>query len=326
MLLLMKKGWFVMKNLLKKIVSIICVVALLGSFTVFGAEYKDIPNDWSREGLIKAIEAGLLNGDGGFVRPSDPMTRAEMGTIMTRAFGAVKTADISMFKDVKKSDWFYDYMAKAVAMGAFKGDGENLRPNSNISRQEAMVVLSRLFAMESENLSVLDQFKDKNKIQDWAKAGVAAVVESGYVKGSDGMVNPTANITRAEFATIMSRMVDGYFVTSTIYTFAEDKVLDTNIIIRSTNFGLENLVSSAMIIIGDGVDGGDIVFKNVTSTGLVLIRGNNVTVDLSTGTYKNVKLVGDGITVLVGEGNVENLDMGEGNTVEFAVGGEEVAE
>jgi len=180
--------------------------------------------------------------------------------------------------------------------------------------------------MESENLSVLDQFKDKNKIQDWAKAGVAAVVESGYVKGSDGMVNPKANITRAEFATIMSRMVDGYFVTSTIYTFAEDKVLDTNIIIRSTNFGLENLVSSAMIIIGDGVDGGDIVFKNVTSTGLVLIRGNNVTVDLSTGTYKNVKLVGDGITVLVGEGNVENLDMGEGNTVEFAVGGEEVAE
>ena len=326
MLLLMKKGWFVMKNLLKKIVSIICVVALLGSFTVFGAEYKDIPNDWSKEGLVKAIEAGLLNGDGGFVRPTDPMTRAEMGTIMTRAFGAVKTADISMFKDVKKADWFYDYMAKAVAMGAFKGDGENLRPNSNISRQEAMVVLSRLFAMESENLSILDQFKDKNKIQDWAKAGVAAVVESGYVKGSDGMVNPTANITRAEFATIMSRMIGGYFVTSSVFTYPEGTVIKENMVIRSKSMTLKNIVSPGIIIIGDGVDGGEITLENVTSTGMVLIRGNNLTADLTTGTYKNVKVLGTGVTVKIGGDNIESLDIGEGNTIDFDMTGEEVAE
>ncbi len=326
MLLLMKKGWFVMKNLLKKIVSIICVVALLGSFTVFGAEYKDIPNDWSREGLVKAIEAGLLNGDGGYVRPTDPMTRAEMGTIMTRAFGAVKTADISMFKDVNKSDWFYDYMAKAVAMGAFKGDGENLRPDSNISRQEAMVVLSRLFAMESENLSVLDQFSDKDKIQDWAKAGVAAVVESGYVKGSDGKVNPTANITRAEFATIMSRMIGGYFVTSSVFTYPEGTVIEENIVIRSKSMTLKNIVSPGIIIIGDGVDGGEIIFENIASTGMVLIRGNNLTADLTTGTYKNVKVLGTGVTVKIGGDNIENLDIGEGNTIDFDMIGEEVAE
>ncbi|MBO5506092.1 MAG: S-layer homology domain-containing protein [Clostridia bacterium] len=315
-----------MKNLLKKIVSIICVVALLGSFTVFGAEYKDIPDDWSKEGLVKAIEAGLLNGDGGFVRPTDPMTRAEMGTIMTRAFGAVKTADISMFKDVKKDDWFYDYMAKAVAMGAFKGDGENLRPNSNISRQEAMVVLSRLFAMESDNLSILDQFKDKNKIQDWAKAGVAAVVESGYVKGSDGMVNPAANITRAEFATIMSRMVGGYFVTSSVFTYPEGTVIEENIVIRSESMTLKNIVSPGIIIIGDGVDGGEITLENVTSTGMVLIRGNNLTADLTTGTYKNVKVLGTGVTVKIGGDNIESLDIGEGNTIDFDMTGEEVAE
>ena len=326
MSLLMKKGWFVMKNLLKKIVSIICVVALLGSFTVFGAEYKDIPDDWSKEGLVKAIEAGLLNGDGGFVRPTDPMTRAEMGTIMTRAFGAVKTADISMFKDVKKDDWYYDYMAKAVAMGAFKGDGENLRPNSNISRQEAMVVLSRLFAMESDNLSILDQFKDKNKIQDWAKAGVAAVVESGYVKGSDGMVNPAANITRAEFATIMSRMVGGYFVTSSVFTYPEGTVIEENIVIRSESMTLKNIVSPGIIIIGDGVDGGEITLENVTSTGMVLIRGNNLTADLTTGTYKNVKVLGTGVTVKIGGDNIESLDIGEGNTIDFDMTGEEVAE
>ena len=326
MSLLMKKGWFVMKNLLKKIVSIICVVALLGSFTVFGAEYKDIPDDWSKEGLVKAIEAGLLNGDGGFVRPTDPMTRAEMGTIMTRAFGAVKTADISMFKDVKKDDWFYDYMAKAVAMGAFKGDGENLRPNSNISRQEAMVVLSRLFAMESDNLSILDQFKDKNKIQDWAKAGVAAVVECGYVKGSDGMVNPAANITRAEFATIMSRMVGGYFVTSSVFTYPEGTVIEENIVIRSESMTLKNIVSPGIIIIGDGVDGGEITLENVTSTGMVLIRGNNLTADLTTGTYKNVKVLGTGVTVKIGGDNIESLDIGEGNTIDFDMTGEEVAE
>ena len=315
-----------MKNLLKKIVSIICVIALLGSVAVFADDFKDIPDDWSKEGLIKAIEAGLLNGDGGYVRPKDPMTRAEMGTIMTRAFGAVKTADISMFKDVNKSEWFYDYMAKAVAMGAFKGDGENLRPNSNISRQEAMVVLSRLFALESDNLSVLDQFSDKNKIQEWAKAGVAAVVESGYVKGSDGMVNPEANITRAEFATIMSRMIGGYLVTSSVFSYPEGTVIKDNIVIRSKNIGLENIVSPGIIIIGDGVDGGDVVLKNITSTGEIVIRGNNFAADLTTGTYKSVKILGTGVTLKVGEGNIEKLDMGEGNFFELATGGEEVPE
>ena len=326
MLVLMKKGWFDMKNLLKKIVSIICVVALLGSMAVFADEFKDIPEDWSKDGILKAIETGLLNGDDGYVRPKDPMTRAEMGTIMTRAFGATKVADISMFKDVKKDQWFYDYMAKAVAMGAFKGDGENLRPNSNISRQEAMVVLSRLFDMESDNLSVLDQFSDKNKIQDWAKAGVAAVVESGYVKGSDGKVNPEANITRAEFATIMSRMVGGYYVTSNVFTYPEGKVITENIIIHSKTAAFENFVSPGIIIVGDGVDGGEIFFKNVTSTGKILIRGNNCIVDLTTGTYKDVKVLGTNVTVKIGEDNIEKLDMGEGNFFELAVGGEEVAE
>ncbi|MFY9313248.1 MAG: S-layer homology domain-containing protein [Tepidanaerobacteraceae bacterium] len=62
-------------------------------------------------------------------------------TIVNGAFGFAEKANIT-FSDVSANDWFYEEVAKAVKAGHITGyqDG-TVRPNKEISRQEAAVAL-----------------------------------------------------------------------------------------------------------------------------------------------------------------------------------------
>ncbi len=162
--------------------------------------FPDMPNDWSTQALQNAINNGLLNGIDGKIAAGENLTRAQMAAIVTRAFGTNGKADISSFGDVNAGDWFYDAMASSVLMGAFQGDGVNLNPNANITRQEAFTVLARLFTLSGGDQSVLNSYTDGDQVADWAKDSMASMVAAGYVKGSDNMLNPLSSITRAEFA------------------------------------------------------------------------------------------------------------------------------
>ena len=126
--------------IMKKILALVLVFMLSLGTVAFAAEFKDMPDDWSTAALTAAVENGLLGGSGGYIKPSDNMTRAEMATIMARACGATKEAIITGFTDVNPDDWFYASMAKAVAMGAFTGSDNKLNPNNPITRQEFLVL------------------------------------------------------------------------------------------------------------------------------------------------------------------------------------------
>ena len=53
------------------------------------------------------------------IDPNGDMTRAEMAAIINRSFGCYKAADISQYKDVAKSKWYYKDVALAVQMGTY---------------------------------------------------------------------------------------------------------------------------------------------------------------------------------------------------------------
>lgn len=277
---------------MKKIVSLILSLLLLSSMT-FAAEFKDMPNDWSTDALLKAVENGLLTGDNGYIKAADNMTRAEMAAIMTRATGAVEEADISEFKDVKKDDWFYSAMAKAVKMGAFKGSDGKMNPQNPITRQEAFLVLSRVFGLDKnlkDESSALGQFKDAGKIDDWAKDGVNAIVKRGYVKGNDGYINPLNNISRAEFATVMDRLIKYY-----IDTPETEVPTDGNVMIRCEIPEIKGLKTEYMVVLGDALGKSEVSFKECEVSGKVVVRGGSlVSFDTVEG-YKDISFVKEGI-------------------------------
>ncbi len=279
---------------MKKILALILVCVMSMTTAVFAADFADMPEDghWAKAALENAVENGLLAGSNGYVLPNDNMTRAQMATIMVRACGAVKDADISEFTDVKVTDWFYSAMSKAVAMGAFNGSGGKLNPNNNITRQEAFVVLSRVFGLsvnETVDTTVLDQFKDKGKVASWAQKDVAAIISAGYVGGSNGMLNPLANITRAEFAVVMDRLVKYYIDDPNTTTLPTDG----NVMLRVGGLKLDGVTTDKLVVVGDGVDTAEMSISNCVLTGPFVIRGGSIV--SGKGEFKNAKIIRPGI-------------------------------
>lgn len=64
------------------------------------------------------------------------------------------------------------------------------------------------FGLPASDKRALYQFKDWTKVSDWAVPSVAALVEAGFISGSDGYINPKNNITRQEFAQVLYSVID----------------------------------------------------------------------------------------------------------------------
>ena len=197
----------------KKILSVILLLLIMLAYMPFAsvaeaATFSDMPNDWSTQALKSAVEKGLLNGfEDGTIRPTSLLTRAQMAAIVVRAFSYTEEGDISRYTDIKETDWHYSYIAKAFKMGVMHGDEGLMRPEDNITRQEAFAVLAR--ALKLEPASTMNKtFVDSGDIADWAKGEVFAMVNAAYIQGSDGKLTPLANIRRNEFAQMMFNISD----------------------------------------------------------------------------------------------------------------------
>lgn len=281
-----------MKSIFKKIIPAILAVSMFASLTASAQDFPDMPDDWTRASLEKAVENGLLGGfDDGTIKPNNNITRAQMATIIVRSFGATKEADITKFTDMEPSAWFYKDFARAVQMKAFGGDQLNhLNPNNYITFQECFKVVSSVFGLividdpragkvglNNQDLTVLDKFSDGAEVADWAKPYVAAVVSNGYWEGIDGKLTPKAYITRAQFAVLMDNLVKTYITEPGTYSEFEDG----NIMIKTENVTLENVTTDDYIIISDGVQETEegINFKNCTVSGCLTMRGGGKNVN-----------------------------------------------
>ncbi len=254
----------------KQSLALLLAGAMLLPANAFAADlsqFKDFPNDWSSQSLERAIDDGLLNGSNGQINAKGLLTRAQMAAIVARAFGAVKTASLSSYKDVLPSAWYYSDMGKAVQMQAFQGADGLLHPNDPITREEAFTVLARAFALADGSSSALSAFSDSASVSSWAKGSVAALVENGYVDGANGRLNPKNNITRAEFAKVITGMAATYVGSETV----SGKTVDGNVIVRESGASLSNVTINGDLIIADSAD--KVSLENVKVTGRIVIRG-----------------------------------------------------
>ena len=264
-----RKRFFALLLTLCMVVSMLPTAVLAASPEDFG----DFPakGHWAYAALEAAVENGLMNGDdAGALNPGGYLKRAELAAVINRAFGAAEKADISGFSDVPASAWYYGDIAKAVAMGTFTGDsGGTMRPEANITRQEAFAVLARALMLEDGALSSLSAFSDKDSVDAWAKGPLAALAAAGYISGSGGKLNPMAYISRQEFAQLMFNLITSYLSASgTVTTLASG-----NTIVSAAGVTLKDLTVNGDLIISDGVGSGGVTLDGVTVTGRIVIRG-----------------------------------------------------
>ena len=144
----------------KRILAMILAVASCLSLAVSASaastarkatDFRDFDKSaWYAEAVSAAVDNGLLYGKSAtIIDPNGDMTRAEMAAIINRSFGCYKTADISQYKDVSKSKWYYKDVALAVQMGTYNGrSSSSMAPDAPISRQEAMTVVARALELD----------------------------------------------------------------------------------------------------------------------------------------------------------------------------------
>ena len=254
----------------KNTIAMVLAGAMLLPSNAFAADlsqYRDFPNDWSAKSLEQAIDDGLLNGSNGMIDAKGLLTRAQMAAIVSRAFGAAKTASLDDYRDVLPSAWYYSDMGKAVKMGAFQGANGLLNPDAPITREEAFTVLARAFALEGGGSATLKDFVDGGTVSSWASESVAALVAGGYVNGANGMLNLKNNITRAEFAKVITGMAASYVGAESV----SGKTVEGNVIVRESDASLSGMTINGDLIIADSADKASL--DNVKVTGRIVIRG-----------------------------------------------------
>ena len=285
------KGACAKKAMAMALAAAMTVGSLPAVYAADKSQIKDIPDNWAKQAVESAVENDLMTGYEGYVRPADDITRAEVSVIINKILASSNKADISSFSDVNSSDWFYDAMAKIVKTGILSGSGNQLMPNKEITRQEAFSLLARIFGITNGGESALEGFADKDEVASWAKGALAAMVEAGYVSGNDGKLNPNDNITRAEFAQVLSNI-------GCKYVFESGEVsgdFDGNVFIGSNDVTLSGTVKGN-VILGDGVD--KTVLKDVKVTGDVISRGKDVE-------FNNAQV--DGNLVITGSGEIPEI-------------------
>ena len=277
---------------MKKLAIIVLTLSLVLSLSTGAfAAFTDMPAGADGEVLQRAVDNGLLQGfEDGSIQPGTPITRAQMATIFARAMNAQDKEDISAFVDVKEGDWFYEAMQKAVALGAFKGDDKSqLNPNNSITRQEAFIVLYRIFNLPDSREGVLGAYSDGGQVASWAKKEVSAI--AAYCLGEVQYIRPLDAMTRLEFAQLMDKIVTTYIDKEGVYT----SLPEGNVLIRANNVSLNGVVNNGAIYIGDGVET-MVNFENSTIERLV-IRGKNAS--FISGQYGKVFAIGLGTRVLI---------------------------
>ena len=188
-----------------------------------GSKYfKDVTasyDSWATVQIDSLYSRGIVQGSGGYYRPSSKITRGDFMLMLYRAFGLSKYASKAdkTFKDVSQSSYYYDAVCIAKGLGIAKGDEKGrFNPNANLTRQDAMTLVDRTMDVLGKNLkdgtaSDLSKFTDRSAISSYAYTSVATLVKAGAITGytQNGVTKfkPKENLSRAEMAVILYRVM-----------------------------------------------------------------------------------------------------------------------
>jgi hypothetical protein len=169
-----------------------------------GKWYEVAVNEMASRKVINGRSDGTFDGGAS-------VTRAEFAALTVRALGLpANSTAASAFKDVSASSAFYGAIGTAVEYGIVNGKtATTFVPSASITRQEAMVMLFRAakVAELTGKTGDLSAFSDAASVGAWAKDAVAFNVGTGLIAGTDGQLNLSAPITRAQTAVVLLRLL-----------------------------------------------------------------------------------------------------------------------
>ena len=181
---------------MKKRVLLIVIAFAMAVMPVFAREgFSDISGHWAETVINKWSARGIIKGYDGMFNPDESIKRGDMAVILGRLMGYTEKSE-NVFSDLPAEAYYTDSVLALNHAGIMLGNDGKVRPEEKITREEAMVMFSRVFAFEKQGTA--PEFEDKADISSWALESVELLCGVGVVKGSNGKILPKNNITRAE--------------------------------------------------------------------------------------------------------------------------------
>ena len=92
-------------------------VTLLPTAFAAGNGYSDTQGHWGEDAIDRWSGYGVISGTGnGLFDPSAPLTRAQAAQIFANLLNLSATASVAQYTDVAVGSWYYDAIAKCVAL------------------------------------------------------------------------------------------------------------------------------------------------------------------------------------------------------------------
>ncbi|MEK0316870.1 S-layer homology domain-containing protein, partial [Cohnella sp. 56] len=179
--------------------------------------FADAEHHWAKNEINDMGSRLVVNGlnDSTF-NPNADITRAEFAAIVIRGLGLRLGEGTSKFSDVASSAWYAGAVQTAAEYGLIAGypDG-TFRPNDKLTREQAMAIVAKAMkltgladsAATADRAASLSGFADAGAVGQWALEGIASAVEAGLVTGQGGKLLPKANVSRAEVAVLIHRLL-----------------------------------------------------------------------------------------------------------------------
>lgn len=218
-------------------------------------DFLDTQGHWAHDTILKVAEYNLIQGYNGNFMPNQPIKRGDLAIIIDRMLG-LKGYSYNYYNDLSNNDYYADSLLRCVAAGYITGISDTeINPDGYATREQVAVILSRIFDLV-ESYSGSTNFKDDSQISSWAKNSVSAMSRLGYINGDDrGYMNPQANITRAEFVTLLNNFAHTYMplnasqIISAEYTndFPINVVASKKITLRNSTIGRDLILTHSAV-------------------------------------------------------------------------------
>lgn len=153
--------------------------------------------DTSRTVVLLGYGDGLLHED-------DPLTRAQLATIVYRLLdddSIVKYSNSAMaFSDVAANDWYAPYVRVIQAAGIVNGVGEGkYSPESYLTWSQIIAVLTRFVEPQEYTLRYINY-------HGWAEKAIQTAVANGWIADRADFI-PDAVISRGELEQLINSVL-----------------------------------------------------------------------------------------------------------------------
>ncbi len=170
--------------------------------------FSDIDSvSWAKEAILNLNKKNILSGVGNKkFEPNSYVTREQIAKIITTAFEYTSSGNSGKkYKDSVDGAWYEEYVRIVSEKGIMNGQSENsFGIGEKITRQDLAVVIARALGLEDTEEKA--DFKDFDKIPDYAKTAVIKLSKLGIITGfEDGTFRGSEPCTRAQAAVIIDR-------------------------------------------------------------------------------------------------------------------------